>query len=107
MMKNLGQLMKQAQAMQSKMADMQAKMQEAEGEGSSGGGMVVATVNGKGELKKLKLDPALVDPKDIEVLEDLVVAACVDAKARADTQFEEEMKSMTGGLPLPPGMKLF
>ena len=96
-MKNLGQLMKQAQAMQSKMADMQAKMQEAEVEGSSGGGMVVATVNGKGELKKLKLDPALVDPKDIEVLEDLVVAACVDAKARADPQFEEEMKSMTGG----------
>ena len=105
-MKNLGQLMKQAQAMQSKMADMQAKMQEAEVEGSSGGGMVVATVNGKGELKKLKLDPALVDPKDIEVLEDLVVAACVDAKARADTQFEEEMKSMTGGLPLPPGKLL-
>ena len=107
MMKNLGQLMKQAQAMQSKMADMQAKMQEAEVEGSSGGGMVVATVNGKGELKKLKIDPALADPMDIEVLEDLVVAACVDAKARADAKFEEEMKSMTGGLPLPPGMKLF
>ncbi|MEE2693948.1 MAG: YbaB/EbfC family nucleoid-associated protein [Pseudomonadota bacterium] len=106
-MKNLGQLMKQAQAVQSKMADMQTKMQDAEVEGSSGGGMVVATVNGKGELKKLKIDPNLADPEDIEVLEDLVVAACVDAKARADAQFEEEMKSLTGGLPLPPGMKLF
>ena len=107
MMKNLGQLMKQAQVVQSKMADMQTKMQDAEVEGSSGGGMVVATVNGKGELKKLKIDPNLADPEDIEVLEDLVVAACVDAKARADAQFEEEMKSLTGGLPLPPGMKLF
>ena len=107
MMKNLGQLMKQAQAMQSKMEDMQIKMQEAEIDGSSGGGMVVATVNGKGELKKLKIDPKLIDPEDVEVLEDLVIAACVDAKARADSQFEEEMKSMTGGLPLPPGMKLF
>ena len=106
-MKNLGQLMKQAQAMQSKMEDMQIKMQEAEIDGSSGGGMVVATVNGKGELKKLKIDPKLIDPEDVEVLEDLVIAACVDAKARADSQFEEEMKSMTGGLPLPPGMKLF
>ena len=106
-MKNLGQLMKQAQVVQSKMADMQTKMQDAEVEGSSGGGMVVATVNGKGELKKLKIDPNLADPEDIEVLEDLVVAACVDAKARADAQFEEEMKSLTGGLPLPPGMKLF
>ena len=67
----------------------------------------VVAVKHVGEVKKLKIDPALVDPKDIEVLEDLVVAACVDAKARADTQFEEEMKSMTGGLPLPPGMKLF
>ncbi len=107
MMKNLGQLMKQAQAMQSKMEDMQIKMQEAEIDGSSGGGMVVAPVNGKGELKKLKIDPKLIDPEDAEVLEDLVIAACVDAKARADSQFEEEMKSMTGGLPLPPGMKLF
>ena len=107
MMKNLGQLMKQAQAMQSKMADMQAKMQEAEVEGSSGGGMVTATVNGKGELKALKIDPKLIDPEDVEVLEDLIVAACTDAKVRADNQFAEEMKGMAGGLPLPPGMKLF
>ena len=106
-MKNLGQLMKQAQDMQSKMADMQAKMQEAEVIGASGGGMVTATVNGKGELKRLKIDPKLVDPGDVEMLEDLVVAACVDAKARADQKFEEEMKNMAGGLPIPPGMKLF
>tara|TARA_Y100000588_G_C13876003_1_gene762385 strand:+ start:184 stop:504 length:321 start_codon:yes stop_codon:yes gene_type:complete len=106
-MKNLGQIMKQAQAMQTKMADMQAKMQEAEVEGFSGGGMVTATVNGKGDLKRLKIDPKLIEAQDAEVLEDLIVAACGDAKARADNQFEEEMKSMAGGLPLPPGMKLF
>lgn len=106
-MKNLSQLMKQAQDMQSKMADMQTKMQEAEVDGASGGGMVTATVNGKGELKRLKIDPKLVDPEEVEMLEDLVVAACIDAKSRSDQKFEEEMKSMTGGLPLPAGMKLF
>jgi len=106
-MKNLGQLMKQAQAMQSKMAELQKQMQEAEVEGSSGAGLVTATVNGKGELKRLSIDQKVVDPDEVEVLEDLIVAACSDAKGRAETQFAEQMNSMTGGLPLPPGMKLF
>ena len=106
-MKNLSQLMKQAQAMQTKMAELQGKMSDAEVEGSSGAGMVTATVNGKGELKRLSIDPKLVDPEEVEVLEDLIVAAVNDAKSRAEEQFQEEMKSMTGGLPIPPGMKLF
>ena len=106
-MKNLGHLMKQAQAMQSKMAELQGKMADAEIEGTSGAGMVTVTVNGKGELKRLSIDPKLADPNEIEMLEDLIVAACADAKGRAETQFEEEMKAVTGGLPIPPGMKLF
>jgi len=106
-MKNLSQLMKQAQAMQTKMAELQDKMSDAEVEGSSGAGMVTATVNGRGELKRLSIDPKLVDPEEVEVLEDLIVAAFTDAKGRAEEQFQEEMKSMTGGLPIPPGMKLF
>ena len=106
-MKNLSQLMKQAQAMQSKMAELQGKMSDAEVEGSSGAGMVTATVNGKGELKRLSIDPKLVDPEEVEVLEDLIVAAFTDAKGRAEEQFQEEMKTMTGGFPIPPGMKLF
>ena len=106
-MKTLSQLMKQAQAMQSKMSELQGKMSDAEVEGSSGAGMVTATVNGKGELKRLSIDPKLVDPGEVEVLEDLIVAAFATAKRRAEAQFEEEMKAMTGGLPIPPGMKLF
>ena len=106
-MKNLGHLMKQAQAMQSKMAELQGKMADAEIEGTSGAGMVTVTVNGKGELKRLSIDPKLADPNEVEMLEDLIVAACADAKGRAETRFEEEMKAMTGGLPIPPGMKLF
>ncbi len=106
-MKNFGQLMKQAQAMQSKMAELQQQMHDAEIQGSSGGGMVTAVVDGKGELKRLSIDPKVVSPNEVEVLEDLIVAACADAKSRAENQFEEEVKAMTGGLPLPPGLKLF
>ena len=74
---------------------------------ASGAGMVTATVNGKGELKRLSIDPKLVDPAEVEVLEDLIVAAFTDAKGRAEDQVQEEMKTMTGGFPIPPGMKLF
>ena len=100
-MKNLSQLMKQAQAMQSKMAELQGKMSDAEVEGSSGAGMVTATVNGKGELKRLSIDPKLVDPAEVEVLEDLIVAAFTDAKGRAEDQFQEEMKTPTRRRPVP------
>lgn len=105
-MKNLGNLMKQAQQMQSKMAEMQAKMSETEVTGASGGGMLQVTLNGKYVLKKIAIDKALVDPNDVEVLEDLIVAAFNDAKVKAETAMSEEMAKMTGGLNLPAGFKL-
>jgi nucleoid-associated protein EbfC len=105
-MKNLGQLMKQAQAMQTKMAEMQEKLGQMEIDGASGGGLVRATVSGKGEIKKLKIEPSLVDPKEVEVLEDLIVAAINDARAKVEIAAAEQMKEVTGGLNLPPGMKL-
>jgi len=105
-MKNLGQMMKQAQAMQAKMAEMQEKLGQLEVTGQSGGGMVKATLNGKSELRRLKIDPSLVDPNDVEVLEDLVVAAVNDAKVKVEAAVAEEMKQVTGGLDLPPGLKL-
>jgi len=105
-MSNLVQMLKQAQQMQARMAEMQTKLAEIEVTGSSGGGMVEVTLNGKGEVKKLKLDKSAVDPNETEVLEDLILAAFNDAKARADRLATEEMEKLTGGLKLPPGMKL-
>ncbi len=105
-MTNIGRLMKQAQEMQSKMAEMQAKLEAVEISGAAGGGMVTATLNGKGDLRGIKIDPALADPAEIEVLEDLVVAAVNDAKTRVDAHASEEMQKLTGGLQLPPGMQL-
>jgi len=105
-MSNLVQMLKQAQQMQARMAEMQTKLAEIEVTGSSGGGMVEVTLNGKGEVKKLKLDKSAVDPNETEVLEDLILAAFNDAKARADRLAAEEMEKLTGGLKLPPGMKL-
>ncbi len=103
---NIGQMMKQVQEMQGKMADMQNRLGEIEIQGQSGGGMVVATMNGKGELQKIKLDPKLIDVSEIEMLEDLIVAACRDAKQKADQQVESKTQEMMGGLKLPPGVKL-
>ena len=103
---NLGKMMKQAQELQSKMAEMQERLAESEVEGSSGAGMVTAVLNGKNELKRLKIDPSLVDPADIEVLEDLVIAAVNDARARVEQHVKSEMSKLTGGLNLPPGMNL-
>jgi DNA-binding YbaB/EbfC family protein len=105
-MKNIGQLMKQAQQMQSRMGELQAKLAEVEMAGQSGGGMVTATLNGKGELKKIKLDKAAVDPEDIEILEDLIIAAVADAKNKIETYVAGETQKLMGGLPLPAGMKL-
>jgi hypothetical protein len=105
-MKNLGQMMKQAQAMQAKMAEMQEKLGQLEVTGQSGAGMVKATLNGKSELRRLKIDPSLVDPNEVEVMEDLIVAAVNDAKLKAEAAVAEEMKQVTGGLDLPPGLKL-
>lgn len=105
-MKNLGNLMKQAQQMQAKMADMQAKLGEVEVEGSAGGGMVKVTVTGKGEARRLKIDPSLIVPDDAEMLEDLIVAAFNDARGKSEAMMQSEMSKLTAGLPLPPGMKL-
>jgi DNA-binding YbaB/EbfC family protein len=105
-MKNLGNLMKQAQQMQARMGELQAKLAEAEVGGQSGGGMVQVTVNGKGEMRRIKIDPSLAKPEDVEVLEDLIVAAANDAKGKAEAMMNEEMQKLTGGLNLPPGMKL-
>ncbi|MEM7225719.1 MAG: YbaB/EbfC family nucleoid-associated protein [Pseudomonadota bacterium] len=105
-MKNLGQMMKQAQEMQAKMAEMQERLSETEMSGAAGGGMVHVTVNGKGEMRRVKIDPSLLTPDDVEVLEDLIVAAANDAKAKVESHVAEEMQKMTGGLNLPPGLKL-
>ncbi len=101
-MKNLGNMMKQAQAMQAKMAEMQAKLEQMTGEGAAGGGMVKVTLTGKGEMRGVAIDPALIDPEEVEVLEDLLVAAHNDAKAKSEAMMAEEMKAVTGGLQLPP-----
>lgn len=105
-MKNLGNLMKQAQQMQSKMADMQAKIGEIEVEGGSGGGMVTVTVTGKGEARRIKIDPSLLDPAEVDMLEDLVVAAFNDARAKSEALMQGEMAKLTAGLNLPGGLKL-
>jgi len=104
--KNLAGLMKQASQMQSKMAEMQAKLDAAEVEGEAGAGMVRVTLSGKSELKRMKLDPKLLDPAEAEMLEDLIVAAHADARRKVEAIMADEMKNATGGLELPGGMKL-
>ena len=106
-MKNFASMMKQAQELQSRMAQMQAEMEGARCEGRSGGGLVVLTLNGKGEMVEVKIDPSLLKPGEAEILEDLIVAAHNDAKAKVETMMQAKMQSLTGGLPLPPGLKLF
>ncbi len=105
-MKNLAGLMKQAGQMQAKMAEMQAKMEAMEIEGDAGAGMVTLVLSGKGELRRLKVDPKLLDPAEAEMLEDLIVAAHADAKRKVEAVMAEEMSRATGGLELPGGMKL-
>ncbi|HUB16585.1 MAG TPA: YbaB/EbfC family nucleoid-associated protein [Acetobacteraceae bacterium] len=105
-MKNLGGLMKQAAQMQAKMQEMQARLETLEVTGESGAGMVRLTLNGKCDLRQVKLDPKLANPGDMEMLEDLIVAAHRDAKAKIDAQMADEMQKITGGMQLPPGMKL-
>jgi DNA-binding YbaB/EbfC family protein len=105
-MKNLAGLMKQASQMQAKMAEMQAKLETLEIEGDAGAGMVSLVLSGKGELKRLKIDPKLADPAELEMLEDLLVAAHADAKRKLETQTAAEMEKVTGGMQLPGGLKL-
>jgi DNA-binding YbaB/EbfC family protein len=105
-MKNIAGLMKQASQMQAKMQELQSRLETAEVEGAAGAGMVTVTMNGKSELRRLKIDPKLADPAEVEMLEDLIVAAHADAKRKIEAMAAEEMQKLTGGLQLPPGMKL-
>ena len=105
-MKNLGNMLKQAQEVQARMAEMQERLTAMEITGQAAAGMVKATLSGKGEVRKVKIDPSLVVADDVEVLEDLVVAAINDARTRVEAAMAEEMQKVTGGLPLPAGFKL-
>ncbi len=105
-MKNLNDMMKQVEAMQSRMSDLQTKLEAATVTGQSGGGLVKVTLNGKGAMTGLAIDPSLLKPDEKEIIEDLIVAAHADAKSKVEQVMAQEMKSVTGGLPLPPGLKL-
>jgi DNA-binding YbaB/EbfC family protein len=105
-MKNLGNMMKQAQQMQAKMQEMQERLGDVEITGQAGAGMVRITVNGRSEMKRVQLSKEVVNPEDVEVLEDLIVAAFNDAKAKVEASVAEETQKLMGGLKLPPGLKL-
>ena len=105
-MVNLGNMMKQAQELQKKMAEAQNKLNEIEVEGTSGGGLVKVIATAKGSFKTMSIDESLIKIEEKEILEDLIVAAINDAKQKGENAAQEQMKSLTGGLPLPPGMKL-
>jgi DNA-binding YbaB/EbfC family protein len=100
-------LMKQATQLQAKMQEMQAELDQITVEGTAGGGLVSVTLSAKGDLKGVRIDDSLVKPGEKEIIEDLIVAAHADARRKAETLMAGKMKSLTGGLPLPPGMKLF
>lgn len=106
-MKNFSNMMKQAQELQGKMQQMQGELDTLECHGTSGAGLVTLTLNGKGDMTGLKIDPSLVKPDEAEILEDLIVAAHSDAKSKMEAMLQDKMKDLTGGLPIPPGMKLF
>ena len=105
-MKNLGQMMRQAQEMQARMSEMQQQLGNIEITGDAVGGMVEVTLNGKGEMRALKIDPSLLQAGEEEVLTDLIIAAHNDAKAKVEARIAQEMSKLTGGLELPPGLKL-
>ena len=105
-MADLMGLMKQAAQMQAKMQELQAELDRTEVEGTSGGGMVTVRLSAKGEMKGLTIDPSLLKPDEKEILEDLLVAAHADARRKAEDVMQDKMKGLTGGLSLPPGLKL-
>ena len=105
-MKNLGQMMKQAQEVQTKMQEMQEKLVDLQISGTSGAGMVSVTLNGKGEMLGLHIDASLFNADDSEIVEDLIIAAFSDAKTKVEVRVSEYMSKITGGLNLPPGFNL-
>lgn len=105
-MKDLMKMMKQAQEIQGRMQKMQEDLQSLEVSGQSGAGMVKVTLNGKGEMRGVRIDPSLMKPGENEMLEDLLIAAFQDARTKVDAEMQAKMQEITGGLPLPPGLKL-
>lgn len=105
-MRNIGQMMKQAKEMQSRMAEVQAKLAGLEATGAAGGGLVEITLNGKGEMRRVRIDPSLASEGEREMLEDLVVAAHHEARAKVDALVQEEMQKVTGDLGLPGNISL-
>jgi|SRR5579883_2795933 DNA-binding YbaB/EbfC family protein len=106
-MKNIMSMMKQARELQEKMVEMQTQLESMEIEGAAGGGLVKVTLNGKGALSRLSIDPSLIKADEREILEDLIIAAHADAKQKSEQVMAQKMQELTGGLPLPPGLKLF
>jgi nucleoid-associated protein EbfC len=105
-MKNLSGLMKQAQQMQEKMQELQSSLESMEVHGEAGAGLVSVTMNGKGDLRQVRIDPKVIDPGDAEMLQDLIVAAHANARQKVEAAAAAEMQKVAGGMQLPPGMKL-
>lgn len=105
-MKDIMGMMKKAQELQGRMQEFQQNLDSLTREGRAGGGLVTVTMNGKGELRGIKIDPSLFRDDEVEVLEDLLIAAHKDAKEKVEAEVQSKMAEMTAGLPLPPGMKL-
>jgi DNA-binding YbaB/EbfC family protein len=101
---DMARLLKQAQQMQARMNEMKEELADRKVTATSGGGMVTVEANGRGEILSIKIDPQVVDPDDLEMLEDLIVAAVNEAKRRVEDLVKEEMAKLTGGLPIPPGL---
>ena len=106
-MRDILGMMSKAKELQSKMQDMQAEVATIEVEGSAGAGLVTVLMTAKGDLRKLSIDPSLLKPEDVEILEDLIIAAHADARTKGDRLIQEKTQALTAGLPIPPGMKLF
>lgn len=105
-MRDIMGLMSKAKEMQEKMQAMQAEIETMTADGTAGGGMVTVTLNGKGVMTAIKIDPSVFSEDDVEILEDLVIAAQGDAKSKIETLVQEKTQEITAGLPLPPGMKM-
>lgn len=104
-MKDLTGMLKKAQELQDRMAELQQSLNDLTVEGRSGGGLVSVSLNGKGDMKGVKIDPSLMKPEEVEIVEDLIIAAHADARVKAEAEMNARMQEMTAGLPLPPGMK--
>jgi DNA-binding YbaB/EbfC family protein len=106
-MKDLMGMMKQVRDMQARMEKVQAELVAMDIEGHAGGGLVTVTLNGKGEMRRVRIDPSLIKPDEAEILEDLIVAATHDARSKVEEAMQAKMSEVTGGLPLPPGFNPF